>query len=540
MNLVERIKGLGRALRSGTALSVSSMRPVARMLRDTKSGALASRQVSIVDSRDEIRRSWSRVAAYALDFIQNSGKLKGASDQVIADTVGVELILQPQPDLTEFGYSREETAELVALIKKRWKKWAWNPAECDARGKFTVPQMVDIGLRWNMAFGEITGMMTYMSRAERRKYGITSGLKVCMIPPNKLVQDTNETENLFQGVYHDENGRPIAYLFEEKERRFSKKVRYPAKDAEGRPIVLHIFDPVDATDVRGISVLASALRKHAQKETLDEATLQTAILQTIFAAILTSDAPSREAFEAIEAIDDEELKAELREDFADYFQAKMEGAKKSSININGTPTVSHLGPDEDLQFRTATTPGGSYLPFAASLDRETARAIGVTYSSYAMDHSNATYSSVRMETATIWPIVLRRRERLAAPLKQAIFENWLDEEVGEGRIKLKISYDVFAANRDKFTWALWYGPAAPTADDYKSERAVSERISNGTSSVAMECGVKGIDPDELFDQQEREHNRYVKAGMRSPYERPYQQPLPDDDPEPAKSGKKAA
>ncbi|MCO7727355.1 phage portal protein [Brucella intermedia] len=536
MKLLDRIKGVGRALRSGTVLSGVSTRPTARMLRDSKSGVLAAQQVSIVDNREEIRRSWRRAAAYALDFIQNSGKLKGACDQVLVDTVGVELVLQPQPELAELGYSPDEVAALVAQIKREWKRYAWNPRECDMRGKFTLPQLVDIGLRWYMAYGEITGILDYMPRAKRRAKGIRTGLKVCMTPPSKLVQDTNEFENLFQGVYHDEDGSPIGYLFEEKVNGVTQKVRYPAFDAEGRPIVLHLFDPTDATDVRGISVLSSAIRKHAQKEVLDEATLQTAILQTIFAAVLTSENPSKDAFEALEALED----GELRDEFVGFLQAKMDKARESTIGINGTPTVAQLGPGEDLQFRTSATPGKEYLPFASSLDRETARAIGITYSSYAMDHSDATYSSVRMENATIWPIAVRRRERLAAPMLQAVYESWFDEMVGEGRIKLKVSYEVFAANREKFTWAQWQGPAAPTADDYKSERAVSERLANGTSSIAIEGGLKGIDTDELFNQQLREHQRYVAAGMRSPYERPNQPPLPVDEPPDETTKKKAA
>ena len=343
MNMLERIKGLGRALRSGTVLSGVSAQPTARMLRDSKSGVLAAQQVSIVDNREEIRRSWRRAAAYALDLIQNSGKLKGACDQVLVDTVGVELVLQPQPELTELGYSPDEVAALVAQIKQEWKRYAWNPRECDMRGKFTLPQLVDIGLRWYMAYGEITGVLDYMPRAKRRKHRITSGLKVCMTPPSKLVQDTNEHENLFQGVYHDEDGRPIGYLFEEKVNGTTRKVRYPAHDADGRPIVLHLFDPTDATDVRGVSVLSPAIRKHAQKEVLDEATLQTAILQTIFAAVLTSDSPSKNAFDALEALEDEEL----RDEFVGFLQAKMDRARENNIGINGTPTVAHLGPGEE-------------------------------------------------------------------------------------------------------------------------------------------------------------------------------------------------
>lgn len=509
--------------------------PQAAMLRDTKSGVLASRRVALTDHRAEIRRSWRTAAALAVDFIQNSGTLKGATDQVLADTVGVELVLSPQPDLSKLGYDRKETDDWCALVKKRWKHWAWNPSECDQRGKLTVPQMVDIGLRWYIAYGEITGMMSYMSRAMRRQYGITTGTKVLLTPPHRLMQDTIEAENLFQGVWHDANGRPVAYKFRDRNNGIDAPAVYPARDGQGRSVVLHVFDPVDADDVRGISLLTPVFRKYAQSEILDDTILQTFILQTVFAAVLTSPAPSAEAFEGIEALGSfGEGGADLKRDFLDYFGAMMDKSK-DKLTIGSEARVASLAPGEDLQFRTSETPGPQYLPFKASLSRETARAIGCTYASLSMDHSDATYSSTRMENASIWPIVLRRRERLAAPLCQIIYDAFLDEEIGEGRIPFKGGYEAFRAYRNEASWAQWQGPAKPSADDYKSARASSERLDNGTSSLAIECAELGVDPDEIFEQRQREHQRYRDAGMRSPFERPAQSSLPVADDEKKKS-----
>lgn len=496
--------------------------PSATYLRDTRSGVIQARQpMALRDSREEIRVAWRRSAALALDIMHNSGRLKGVADQVLADTVGSELTLNPQPDLARLGYDERETADLVRLIKSRWKKWAWNPAECDLRGKFTVPQMVDIGLRWDMAYGEITGVMSYMPRAVRRRYGIASGSKVCMVPPTRLSQDTDEFAGLFQGVVHDENGRPSHYRFIERVNGFDVRHDYAARDGAGRQVVLHFFDPVDATDVRGISKLAPAFRKHIQHEMLEDATLQQAILQTIFAIVLTSAAPSSEAFEALEAMREAGSARDanaVAEDFLAYFGSALDRARDGKIHVSGEPQVSHLAPGEDLDLKHIAAPGSTYLPFSASLSRDMARAIGVTYGGLTMDHTSATYSSVRMETSSIWPVVMRRRERLAAPLMQAIYESWLDEEIGEGRIPLKGEYVAFAANRDAVAWALWQGPAKPSADDLKSAKASSERLQNGTSSIEVESGELGVDPDEIFEQRLRRHRQYLAAGMRSPYE----------------------
>jgi lambda family phage portal protein len=455
--------------------------PTASYLRDTPSHVIAARPAVLREHRDEIRMAWHRSAALAMDIIHNSGRLKGAVDQVLADTVGIELSLNPQPDLSGLGYDDKEADELIRLIKRRWKQWAWNPRECDLRGKLTVPQMVDIGLRWNIAFGEVTGVLSYMNRGMRRHYGITTGTKVCMVTPMRLVQDTSEFERLFHGVIHDENGRPLRYRFRQRENGFERNADVAAFDADGRAQVIHLFDPQDAGDVRGISLLAPAFRKHIQHEMLDDATLQTAILQTIFAATLTSAAPSEQAFEGIEALKDMGQTAAstgLLENFLGYYENALERAQKSGIHVSGSPQVSHLAPGEQFELHSAETPGGQYLPFAASLSRDMARAIGITYGGLTMDHTDATYSSVRMENASIWPVVLRRRERIAAPHCQAIYENWLDDEIGEGRLPFKGGYDAYRANRVRVLGPVaGSGPAHGRRSEKRQgrERADSKR-----------------------------------------------------------------
>ena len=545
MTILQGLKRLGNAVTSRTGSGKTDIPPggltakaTARMLRDTKSGALSSRNASLADSRNEVRRVWRQAAALAQDFINNSGRLKGAVDQIIADTVGIELALHPNPDLSGLGYSDDEKANLIKLIKDRWKIWSWDPKECDQRGKLTVPQMIDIGLRWYVAYGEVTGVFGYMQEPERKSLGITSGTKVCMVPPSRLVQETNETIGLFQGVLHDESGRPIAYRFREFTKGMPRVRDYSVSDSDGRHNVIHIFDPLDAEDVRGLGLLTPAFRTYAQEEVLGDVTLATAVAQSYVAGVLTSKTPSLEAFEALEAMgtgENTDTINALKTEYAGYYSSQLDAAKESKIDFGSGPIFANLGPDENFDFKTAATPHDNYLPYKASLGRETARALGITSSSYTMDYSKSTYSSVRMENASISNVTIRRRERIAAPLCQMIYENWLDEEIGSGRISFKGGYKKFLANRSRIYWAEWRGPARPTADDFKSERAVSERIDNGTSSIEIECAEKGVDPEELFVQRKTLHQRYVNEGMVSPYER--KSKTKDIDPE-KKSGSK--
>lgn len=500
---------------SPVAVERGRSRAVAQWGRDTPSGILASRRRPLVDNRDDVRRVWDRLASTALDLIQNSGRLKGAADQVCADTIGTGLKLSARPDLAGMGWDETESADWVCLVEAEWKRFAENPDECDFRGKFDLHTLVDVALRHHMAYGEAVGVVDYFDPATCRHYGLETGTKLLLVSPHRLVRDTDEFRGLHSGVIHDGNARPIAYRFAVRNGGIETKVDRPSRDADNRTLVVHSFDPWDAADVRGVSVLASSLRTQSMAETLGDATLSTAILQTVLGVTLTSPEPSAAAFDAIERLDD--VDAALKAEFLGYIGARLDQAKASGIHLGGDPQVSHLAPGEKLEVHTAPTPGSNYLPFSVDLRRELARTIGVTYESFAMDQSAATYSSTRMGVSSIWPVVLRRRRRIAAPIYQAVYESWLDEKIATGRLPFKGGYRAFAAARARATWAEWQGPAKPTADDLKSAKAATERLQNGTSTLEWECAEAGLDIREVVEQRGRELAMVTAAGLPNPF-----------------------
>ncbi|BAP94460.1 portal protein [Aurantimonas phage AmM-1] len=520
MKPVVRVKAGGMAF-PGAAPAQRSQ-PQMRYLRDVGSGILGARRVSLPDSRESIRWAWERAAALAEDFIQNSGRLKGAVDQVLADTVGTELKLNFQPDLAGLGYDDKERAEFKTLVERRWRQWAWNPQECDLRGKFTLPQMVDISLRHFIAYGEACGALDFMPEARRRQYGVRSGLKVCSTSPINLVRDTREFEGLYQGVIHDAGGRPSHYRVRSRRDGMMETVDYRARDPFGMALFYHVFDPKDSADVRGISELAPVMKTWAMSEKLDDLTLQSLALQTVFAATITSPEPSDTAFNAIAALGDMtgdlgSAGTSLGKEYLAYFGAQLDAAAERRVTVSDAGQVNHLAPGEEFEMHKPVTPGDQYLPLSMNLQRILARCIGVTYSSFTLNHENATYSSVRMENASIWPVVMRRRERIAAPVCNAVFEPWLAEEIVEGRIPFKGGARAFMANRERASWAEWVGPPAPTADDLKSARAATERLGNRTSSLAIESAATGYDPQDIAAMRAADIELYEGYQMGDPY-----------------------
>lgn len=489
-------------------------------MRDSQAGVIASRPASLREHRDEVRRVWSRAAGLAMDLLQNSGRLRGACDQIIADTVGIELAINPKPDLKLFGYDEKEAIEWVRLVKNRHKFWSWNPHECDFRGKFTNPQQTDIGVRHWLAYGESLGVIAYLQKHERLP-GTVTGTKFLLLNPGRLVQDTNEFIGQYQGITHDAYGRPVSYRFWEKRDGLIDRVDYMARDREGRQLVMHAFDPFSVDDVRGISPLASTFRRYLTGENVIDMMAQVKFLQTVYATTVTSSAPSAEVFEIFEELSKSSLKGAdgMAQDMLDYFKYRLDLAAESEVRMGSGAGVSHLAPGEELKFNQLSVPGPYDEAFIADLHRETARALSLSYGGYTLDHTQATYASTNMEQAALHPIARRRTDRIAAPHVLVPYAAWLDEEIGEGRVPFKGGYDAFMANRDAVLWAICRGPSKPTADDEKRANAATERLLNGTTSFETECAEIGEDEEEVFESRLRWHQRYKDAGLPSPFER---------------------
>lgn len=492
----------------------------AAYMRDSQSGVIAARPASLREHRDEVRRVWARAAALAMDLLQNSGRLRGACDQLVADTIGIELAINPKPDLKAFGYNDKEAIDWIRLVKNAYKFWAWNPLECDFRAKFTLPQQSDIGIRHWLGYGESLGVVEYLQPHERLP-GVQTGTKFLLLNPGRLVQDTNEFIGLYQGISHDAYGRPVSYRFWEKRDGLIDRIDYMARDREGRQLVMHAFDPFSVDDVRGISVLTPTFRRYLMGENVVDMMAQVKFLQTVYATTVTSSAPSAEIFEIFEELGKSSLKGAdgVAQDMLDYLKHRLDLAAESEIRTGAGAGVSHLAPGEELKFNQLSVPGPYDTPFIADIHRETARALSLSYGGYTLDYTTATYASTNMEQASLHPIARRRTDRIAAPHVLVPYAAWLDEQIGEGRIPFKGGYDAFMANREAVLWAICRGPSKPTADDEKRANAATERLLNGTTSFETECAEIGEDEEEVFESRVRWHNRYKDAGLPSPFDR---------------------
>jgi lambda family phage portal protein len=367
--------------------------------------------------------------------------------------------------------------------------------ECDAAGKQDLAQQATGVIQSYFSHGEAVALLPEIRRPESE-----SRVKVKLLPAHKLTQQSDGFRK-FQGVTMDRWGMPLAYELNLRVKQpFDELVTIPARDNTGKPQVLHIFDG-RPEDVRGITPFAPALRPVRYFDQLGDVTMTSELLRAIFAATIHSEAPTDAILQALQDQGEQGVGAGS---IGNLLEAKAGWYQSTKIDLGRSGRIAHLFPGEELKFHTAENHATAYEQFAKFLLREIARCIGLTFETLTGDYSGATYSSVRMATSEIWPIILRRRANIVARFYQQVYELWLREEIATGRIEFPDGLDGYQQNRAAASIADWRGPPKPQADDLKTSKAHETYKRIGVMTDEMICADLGQDWEEVYEQRARE------------------------------------
>ena len=517
---------LGRA----PATATSRPAPTAGYMKGEVSPFFAAWQPALRDARDDVRVAWTPAVARTIDVIHNSGWLSGAIDQVVASTVGKGLQPDLKPDYDTLGWTAEDAATWARTVERRYDAWASDPIECDAMGRMTIGQMTAAAMRSYFATGEIVATLPWVNRSISR-----TKTKVALIQSHRLAQDTLGT-NLFQGVFLDSLGMPVGYRFRDQLTPFPNYTGYsgqfrdvPARDGMGRPLVVHVFDG-EAHQVRGMTPLAAALKVIRQYDQLADATLTTAMIQAIFAATLTSDAPTSQVLEALQSEEEQAAQAAQGTSIKgptifDLLGARDEWYTGAKIDLGRFGKIAHLYPGDKLDFKRSEHPNSTYEPFAKFLLRECARCLGITFEDFTGDYSGSSYASINNATSIVWRVVEYRRAHILKPWLQPIFSAWLEEEIDSGEIPFPGGLDRFIQYRSAATRADWRGPGKPQSDLLKVAKAYETLQTIGVVSDAMICADLGTKVDDVYEARAKEQAQRKLLKLREPGVVP---PSPDD------------
>ena len=449
------------------------------------------------------------------DLIDNDGLTAGAEQIHVDNLVGEGLRLLARPDYKMLGQTEEWARELGSKIESGWRSWVYDDRNLvDVRETVNWPGLQAQAVRSWYRHGEMFGFL------EAKKSPHTEFVsRIRLVDPDRVSNPAKgfniRNKDVRNGIEYDKTGTPIAVYVSSEHPRFYLPTgkwrteitwtRVPVWK-KGRRVVFHAFDPVRAEQSRGVTLMASVVRATKMLDRVADATLQAALMQTIFAAVVKSNANYGEIMEVLGREADKTAVDALQ----DFMEQRAEYYSENRIKVDGASVV-HLLPDEDLQLTAAKSTNPEIGEFLDAMRLEVARGNGITLEQLTGDFRKTNYSSSQMSNVITGKTHAGRRVRVVNSFAQWVYGLWLEEFFARRNVLPRGI--TWAAARGALSRAEWVGPPKVDADPVKSATAAGKRLENGTTTLAFECGALGHDWEEVLEQRAKELVKMKDLGL---------------------------
>lgn len=454
-------------------------------------------------------------AAVANDLVTSNPTVATIVETLTTQLVGTGLTLSAKVDAKATGLTEEQARVMSTELEGLYRAWARDPLACDVTGRNTVDEMAATNSRNWLLYGE--GLTTLDWRIDR---GSRFGTKVSLLDPRQLASDWTRSEDAYsarEGVVFDTANRLAGYYIRPLSLSATVQVVQPqfveARTPWGRQKVIHLFEPLAAGQVRGISPIAAALSPSQEKRTLKEFTLAAALVQTQWAATVTS-APIRGAdpHASIKTADDIEPTVGSGTDLAKWSADRATFYKDNPIAFE-PGRVAHLLPNDKLEVVRSDTPNRTYEPFDRSMTREAARASGESYETVSGDFSMTNFSASRMAAAIPHRVMMRRRRMIVERWYQSVYAAFCEEAIEAGHITLPPNAKPFHQAVAGYTTAEWRGLGMVQADPKRAAEADLLELENGLATYEQKLAERGLDLEDTIAARKREKELLEAAGL---------------------------
>lgn len=437
--------------------------------------------------------------ARTADAVRNGGFAKGGVQLHVDLMVGHQWKISYKPNYRVLGITSEQADVFARDVEARFTDFVEDP-DCllDVEGRRTLTMFAREGARTHTVKGEI------FAKAELKKdSNRTYGTAINMIDGFRIENPDNHiaTPFLKNGIRTDAYNAARGYWVRTAlaadaqigDHRHDYKY-YPKRLKWGRMQMLHIFEPEGAGQIRGGNNFLSILSKMPMLNKFQDATLQNAITNALYAAVIKSDVDG----EVIKDIMGENPKAAQN-----YMMEKAAWHDAANIKLDGQK-IPHLFLNEELELLSSENPGQSFGDFESSILRDISAGLNLSYEQFSRDFSKTNYSSARASMSQSWKYMLGGRETIIKRFTSQIFALWLEEAIAIGTVKLPIGAPSFYQAKSAWCRCDWIGAGKINIDGLKEVKESVEKLKAGLSTYQIECAKYGNDYIEIFDQQLRE------------------------------------
>jgi lambda family phage portal protein len=470
-----------------------------------EAGRMGRRLGSWVPSRVHvntlINQSGSNTLARARFLARNNGYATSAVECFAANLVGAGIKPSwksplPIPDIDDdasddqIGAANTAAKDASKQKKNVHELWARWTTEADAEGVTDFYGLQKRVARELFIAGEIFVRL----RPRRLADGLSIPMQIELYPseqlPLWLTMPLDNGNWIRQGIEFDKIGRRVAYHFWRVNPgditlapKFGERVRIPANQ------ILHVFDPLEAGQIRGMSRLTPAIVTLWMLDLYDDAELERKKTAALFSVFVVRPDPDGEFFDK---------ETTVRED---------DGA----VGVKLEPGTSHvLFPGEDIKIANPADVGNSYEPFQYRTLVRICAALGLPYAGTTGDLKGANYGSQRAGM-----IEARRRAEglqkgvLIHQFCRPVFRAFMDS----AHIGGALDFDGYADNPRDYLDMEWIPPRWMWIDPLKDRQAEILAITAGLKARSQSIEEEGGDAAEVDQRIAEDAARADRLGI---------------------------
>lgn len=507
-----------RAPRSrGAEASVPSYRN-AYSSASNANGNIALWQPTLRSADGDILRDAGKLRARARDLERNHPYAQQAVRVSRLGTIGKKLRYSCRPDYRFLGIDQDEAVRWAQEFERLWESYAHGiNFSIDAGRRMDFTQHMALAHDRDFTDGE--SLITAEFNPNRR-------WKTCFqaVDVDRLSNPNGrpETNYLRAGVQMDEFSAPVGYFIRDGHPGDFALIgsrnmtwSYVLRETDwGRPVVLHTFEQLRPGQTRGVTAFASTIAAMKMGQEYAESALQQAILQSSYAAVLTSQLNYRDALEVISTMPPGEEAMSIRDLAEENLEAALAHHEQIKLRFQGAQ-IPVLWPGEELKMVQPGTGAVALGDFQKHMTKSYAAGTGTDPIAVSQDYSDVNYSSAKMAAATSTRAYEMRRERLTRTNALPMVSAFLEEAVFLAGFKLPKGLkpaDFFDA-RDALIKGTFLTQGAPNLDPLKEANALTAEMMNGTATLQDACAEKGLDHLEVMDQQAAEMKARADRGL---------------------------
>ena len=272
--------------------------------------------------------------------------------------------------------------------------------------------------------------------------------------------------------------------------RQQQLVRVPAEE------VIHVFDPVEAGQLRGLTGYAAAIVKLFQLDLYDDSELERQKQQARYATFI-----------------------ETSQEYAMAMQEEgnpLEPRPDDDPAVWGPGATVHLYPGEEVKFAQPGGTAGGYEPFQFRTLLQLCAALGIPYAELSADLSKATYASSRAGLLAFRSeIEAFQHAVLVYQFLRKVWVRWMDAAVLAGAIP-GLSAGDYNAKPMQYRAMQAIPPRTPWVDPLKDRQAMKLAVDSQVMAPQDAIEAEGLDIETVYRRIAEAAKLREKYGIPDP------------------------